>query len=206
MKTARSSDCRNFYCMNAHLINECWLIKKETKEMGRKNGSVFRQLWRLLWDSGGATGAEPCDVTVCRASDKWTLTRAIDKSKSQCLNFKDSAFFFFPCFQEGCCQTAVWCKADWYITGSLWGSEGDKRTIQPTLWSPVFTVSHAKCLVAPTQPPTSLQCWWVISHLWGAHEESYLHCIDKQALPDFPMVPEGKFPLSICKTNLDFSF
>lgn len=36
---------------------------------------------------------EPCDVTACRASDKWALTRAIDKSKSQSLNFKDSAFF-----------------------------------------------------------------------------------------------------------------
>ena len=39
-------------------------------------------------------GAEPCDVTACRASDKWALTRAIDKSKSRCLNFKHSLLFF----------------------------------------------------------------------------------------------------------------
>lgn len=38
--------------------------------------------------------AELCDVTACRASDKWALTRAIDKNKSQCLNFKDSLLFF----------------------------------------------------------------------------------------------------------------
>lgn len=123
MKTARSSDHRNFYCTNGGLINERLLIKKKkttkTKEMGRKNGSAFHLLWRLLWDSRGATGAEPCDVTACRASDKWALTRAIDKSKSWCLNFKDSLlflfFFFFLAFRKAVVrqlfdakQTDIW--------------------------------------------------------------------------------------------------
>lgn len=44
--------------------------------------------------------AELCDVTACRASDKWALTRGIDKNKSQCLNFKHSLLFFSLAFRK----------------------------------------------------------------------------------------------------------
>lgn len=39
------------------------------------------------------------DSLQSTASDKWALTRAIDKSKSQRLNFKDS-FLFFSAFRK----------------------------------------------------------------------------------------------------------
>lgn len=62
-----------FIWLKEFLLYKCWLnkwaliCKEENEEMGRKNGSVFHLLWRLLWGSRGAMGAQPCDVTACRA-------------------------------------------------------------------------------------------------------------------------------------------
>lgn len=170
--------------------------------MGRKKGSVFHLLWRLLWDSGGAMGAELCDVTACRAQP---LTNGLwqgqlTKARARAWILRTLAFFFFfPFhFQEGCCQTAVWCKADWYITRSPWGAEGDEHRSQPTL-RPCLPSStpHTRGLAALPEPSASLRCWWAISHLRGGCQESYMCCISKQALPDFPVVLEGKFSVKL---------
>lgn len=49
--------------------------------VGQRRSHGCRAVWR--------------DSLQSTASDKWALTRTIDKSKSQSLNFKDSCFFFF---------------------------------------------------------------------------------------------------------------
>jgi len=66
-------------------------------------------------------------VTACRPSDKWPLTRAIDKSKSRCLNFKDSlACFFFLAFRK----TVVRQLFDAKQTDVLQGPCGDLREMK----------------------------------------------------------------------------
>lgn len=96
--------------------------------MGRKKGSVFHLLWRLLWDSGGAMGAELCDVTACRAQP---LTNGLwqgqlTKARARAWILRTLAFFFFfPLFAFR--KAVVRQLFDAKQTDILRGPRGERR-------------------------------------------------------------------------------
>lgn len=201
-------EASTFILSKEFLLYKCWLnnlaliCKEENEEMGRKNGSVFHLLWRLLWGSRGAMGAQPCDVTACRAQ---LLTNGL--WQGQLTKARGSAWILrtlsFSFLLSGRLLSAVWCKADWYMTWSLWEA-GEMHTGA----SPPPPASLSYVTPWHTQPSLSLLPPFSTdgpSPTCEESEESYMRCISKQALPNFPMVLEGKFSISICKTNLIFS-
>jgi len=174
--------------------------------MGRKNGSVFHLLWRLLWGGRGAMGAQPCDVTACRAqpltNGLWQgqLTKA--RASAWILRTLSFSFLLSGRLLSDSCLMQSRLIYDVVPVGS-WG-RCTQEPAHPHL--PPFPVSHCDIFAILTEPSAFLRCWWAISHLWGVFEEGNLRCINKQALPNFPMVLEGKFSISICKANLVISF